>query len=137
MRDKKARSRPVIIAPIMLVAAKVIPKSIIAISMAPSIPASKTGNIEHAQLRVPLPRVKRSIARYTTATPKTTHKNAGVTVIAAVMVRNAVMIPIIRLATIEITVQLLLQLQLQLKFDILSPPNYRICFWIINVKNWR
>ena len=125
MRDKKARSRPEIIAPVKLVAANVIPNRIIAIRMVPRMPASKTGSIEQVQLRAFLPLVKRSIARYTTAIPKTTHKNAGVIVIAAVIVRNAVIIPIIRLDTIAIPVQLLLQLQP--KFDILSPPTVSIC----------
>ena len=63
MREKKARSSPVIIAPTMLVAAKLIARRTTARSIAPRMPASKTGSMVHAHPRVPLPRVKRSIAR--------------------------------------------------------------------------
>ena len=56
--------------------------------------------------------------------PKTTHKNAGVTVITAVMRRNAVIIPIIILVTIAINGQLILQLQLYIE---LFTSCYSIC----------
>ena len=53
--------------------------------------------------------------------PNATHKNAGVIVIAAEKVRNAVIIPTIILATIESPMQSPLHLQLELVI-IISPP---------------
>ena len=52
--------------------------------------------------------------------PRTTHKNAGVRVITAVMRRKAVIIPIIILAAIANNGQLILQLQLYISY---SPPS--------------
>jgi hypothetical protein len=49
--------------------------------------------------------VRRTVPRYTTAIPKTVHKNAGVTVIAAVILRKAVMMPTTRLIISATVVQ--------------------------------
>ena len=106
---------PVKIAPITLVATKVIAKRIIERSTEPRIPASKTGIILHKHFLNPVLRSNiediRRIARYTIATPRTTHKNAGVTVITAINLSIAVTIPRIMLATTEYTKQLFLQQQ--------------------------
>lgn len=102
----------------MLVATNVIPRRITDVSTVPSIPASRTGRIEHIHSRNPdLP--KRAVAisvtaRYPMATPKSTHKNAGVTVIVAVIRKNAAITPIIAAAITENVMQLGLQLQLLL-----------------------
>ena len=110
---------PVIIAPKMLVAAKGIAKSITAVSIVPSIPASKTGTTEQRQHLFETFRIAASvagvIAKYTTAIPKTINKNTGVTVITAVIRKNAAIIPIIMLAIIAPHEQRLLSLQ-QRKF---------------------
>ena len=82
---KKNNNSPDIIAPAMLVAANVIPRRITAVKTVPRIPASRvykprqqTFLSGHAVIDV-----KRTTPRYTTAIPKRTHKNAGVTVITA------------------------------------------------------
>lgn len=106
-------------APITLVAANVIPRRITDVRIVPKMPVRKADNPEQTQLRVVLPLsidAPRVIARYTTAIPKRTHKNAGVNVITAVMLRKAAIIPIITLAIIAIPVQF--GLQLQFKLDI-------------------
>ena len=102
IRDKKKSSAPVMIAPITLVAANVIASRTIDVSTVPSIPVSNTGRLVHTQpdLRI-VGDTASKIARYTTAMPSVTHKKAGVTVITAVKRRNAVMMPIIMLATIS------------------------------------
>ena len=58
IREKKSINKPVKIAPITLVAAKVIAKRIIERSTAPSIPASKTGKMVHRHLLKPVLRRK-------------------------------------------------------------------------------
>lgn len=55
--------------------------------------------------------VRSNTARYTTAMPKRVHKNAGVTVIAAVILRKAAMIPTAILTITAIVVHELLQEQ--------------------------
>ena len=99
-RKKKNRSTPTKIAPITLVAAKVIPKSITAVRTVPRRPAKRTCRVLHIQAlaRLTLAEVTRVTARYTTEIPNKTHKKAGVRVIVAVIVRNAVMTPMIMLA---------------------------------------
>ena len=125
INEKKNSSAPAIIAPSTLVATNSIAKSITDVKIVPKIPVSKTGSIEHTQLRTPLPQIEaddiRVIARYKIAIPNTTHKNTGVMVITAVIVKNAVIIPIIILATIAIPVQSLLQLHVRLDIYY-SPP---------------
>ena len=123
--EKNASNAPLIIAPITLPAANAIPKRITDVKIVPRIPVSKAGRIEHTQPRIPLPRTTAPIigvnARYTTAMPNKTHKNAGVMVITAVKVRIAVIIPIIILATMELSKQLPLQVQL-IELIHYSPP---------------
>ena len=113
IRVKKARRRPTITAPKMLVAANVIPRRITAVSIVPKIPAKRKFNILHTQSLKPRPLAKedarRVTARYTTAIPKSTHKKAGVTVIAAVIFKRAATIPIITLTITAKRVQLNLQ----------------------------
>lgn len=113
--EKNASNAPVMIAPITLVAANVIAKRTIDVKIAPSIPTKITDRLlhTHPDLRITGDTAS-NIARYTTAMPKTTHKNAGVTVITALNCRNAVIIPIIILATMARPAQSLLQVQQKL-----------------------
>ena len=129
IREKKKIKAPVITAPRILVAAKVIPKRITDARIVPKIPIRTVGRILHIHSRV-FPR--RSNTEYrsnrpnpTTAIPKSTHKNAGVTAIVAEKVRNAVTTPKIMLAITPIPVQLNLQLQLVIFFT----SCYNICFF--------
>lgn len=119
---KKNKSNPVIIAPIILVATNSIANRIIENKIVPRTPTRLKERLEQTQPTSALsPKeeaVTRVTARYTTAMPKTTHKNAGVTVITAVILRKAVIIPIIKLETRAIPAQLLLQPQLQFIIDI-------------------
>ena len=116
-----------IIAPIMLVAANSTARSTIAKKIVAIIATRSTESTELMQQAILLLQqftdaiVIRRIARYTTAMPKTTHKNAGVTVIAAVIVRNAVMMPTTMLTMSATVVQVFLHAQLL--FDIISPPD--------------
>ena len=100
----------------MLAAAKVIPKRTIDRKIVPKIPVSRTGIIPHTHPPIPALRIAglttSVTARYTTAIPSSTHKNAGVTVITAEKVRNAVIIPIIIAAITAMAVQFILQPQL-------------------------
>ena len=50
IREKKKPSAPAIIAPAVLVAANVIPKSMSEVSIVPSIPAKRTDNFGQIQL---------------------------------------------------------------------------------------
>jgi hypothetical protein len=100
--EKKNRRSPEIIAPIMLVAANVIPRSTIAVITVPRIPIRTSDN----PLQQLLPSeifpgdARSNIAKYTTAIPNTTHKNAGVMVIRAIPRKIPATIPIITLAKI-------------------------------------
>ena len=127
IKEKNAISAPVIIEPITLVALKVIPKSTTDVKIAPKIPVNKTDKTGQTQaFRVApekLADVIRLIARYTTATPKTTHKNAGVTVITAVARRTAAIMPIMTLAVMATTEQL----DLHEHIDIFFTSRYNIC----------
>lgn len=124
-KEKKASSKPFITAPRTLVTANVMPKRITDVRIVPKIPVNRTGRIEHTQLRRPHPMSTadniKVIARYTIAIPNKVHKNAGVMVMTAVKLKNAVIIPMIMPATMEIPIQLLLLLQQHndIKF---SPP---------------
>lgn len=123
IKEKNPINAPEIIVPIMLVVAKVIPKRIKEVNTAPKIAVNKTERTGQMQLFAVtlenLADVIKIIARYTTATPKTTHKNAGVKVITAVVVRTAPIAPKIIL-TITATTE---QLDLQEQKDIFSPPD--------------
>ncbi len=114
-----------IIVPIMLVAANSIPRRITDVRTVPNIPVIRTGRMLHTQPRMPAPRIagaaKSVTARYTTATPSNAHKKVGVTVITAVKLSIAVIIPIIILAAIARPVQSLLQLHVKLAICC-SPP---------------
>lgn len=135
IKEKKPINAPEIIVPIILVVAKVIPKRIKDVNTAPNIAVNKTESTGHIQLFTEMfenrADVIRIIARYTVATPRTTHKNAGVRVITAVVVRTAPIAPKIIL-TMTATTE---QLYLQEHKDIFSPPNtvYEIGIWgVIN-----
>ena len=87
----------------MLVAANSTAKRIAAVKMVPRIPV----RIAERMAQILQPRIQVSpkngvfaskIARYPTAMPRTTHKNAGSTVMTAAKRRNAVIVPIIKLA---------------------------------------
>ena len=122
---KAAISTPVKIAPKTLVAAKVIAKSTTASKMvirtAPSQTLSVRQTHSSAQPRLLSPAIKAS-AKNATAIPKTTHKKAGVTVITAIYLNIAAVMPIIMLAARAIIVQSFLFEQLQLQLLIFSPP---------------
>ena len=111
----------------MLVAANSIPRNTTDSSAVASILPRRIGKVLLRQQGVLISQhltkddESNSTARYTTATPRRTHKNAGVTVIAAVILRKAVMIPTIRLITTEAVVHIFLQEQSQV--DIYSPPS--------------
>ena len=64
-----------------------------------------------AQQHLNVVEAKSITLRYTTAMPKTVHKNAGVTVIAAVILRKAAMIPTAMLIMRAAVVQVLLHEQ--------------------------
>ena len=106
---KKASNIPLKIAPNTLVAANVMAKRITESNMVPKTPTIKVLNAEQRQLRVCAIRrygaKTKANARYTTAIPKVTHKNTGVTVIIAVKRRIAVVIPMIIPAAIAKKVQ--------------------------------
>lgn len=129
--EKNVNKRPVIIAPITLVAANVTPSKTTATKIAPSIAIKSTGRILHTQPLMPELRiatlVTRVTARYTTAIPSTTHKNAGVTVMVAAKVKNAVIMPMMMLATIETPTQLHLHPQVQFEQVIFFTSNVIIC----------
>lgn len=121
---KNARSNPAKIAPRMLVAAKVIPRRMIDIRIVPKIPKSNVFTEEQKhpsplEEYVP-PEVAMSIARYTTAIPRSTHKNAGVMVIVAIKVSIPAITPMMIAATIAMLVHC--ALQRQESSDMLSPP---------------
>ena len=74
----------------------------------PRIPASNTETILHRFTQQPLRKTAATAkvtARYTTAIPRSAHKNAGVTIIEPVILKNAAITPMIRLAAKAITVQ--------------------------------
>ena len=120
IKEANANKAPVIIAPIMLVATKVIPKSITDVTIAPKIAVNKTVKTGQIQLFCAMPEkladFTKIIARYKTAIPKTTHKNAGVKVITAVVRKTAAIIPIITLAITATTEQFDLQKQTDIFF---------------------
>lgn len=122
--DKKPSNAPVIIAPIMLVATNSIARSITDNKIVPNIPVRsivRSGHIHGALVSEHLIKdvETRITARYTTAIPNATHKNAGVTVITAVMRRKAVTTPIITAAATDNNGQFTSHLQLHI---IYSPP---------------
>jgi hypothetical protein len=113
IKEKNPINAPEIIVPIILVVAKVIPKRIKDVNTAPKIAVNKTERTGQRQLFTAmlenLADVNKIIARYTVATPKTTHKNAGVKVITAVVRRTAPIAPKIILTITATTEQLDLQ----------------------------
>lgn len=115
--EKKVISAPTRIAPRTLAGAKEMARRITARSTVPRIAARRVGNTVQKHLFLPLPEtalVTSKTARYTTAMPNSTHKNAGVTAITAVKFRNAAMMPRIILATPESAMQFSLQLQFRI-----------------------
>ena len=122
IKVKKAKSKPVMIAPTILVAANVIARRTIEVSTVPKMPVRISVRFEHTQILFPQfeksSAFKRVIARYKIAMPSKTHKKAGVTVITAVIVKRVVTIPTIILAKIAKIPQPLLQLKLQDKLFI-------------------
>jgi hypothetical protein len=130
---KNDRSRsPVITAPIMLVAANSIASSIIAKKIVAIMAPRSTESVVLIQqgrqlLQQLIDTVVSSImARYTTAMPKTTHKNAGVTVMAAVILRNAAIIPTAMLIIRATVVQVFLHEQSLFDIYITSRLHYMI-----------
>ena len=128
VKEKKNSSKPTIIAPTTLVAAKVIAKRTIANKIVPKIPASRVLmaalTFLHSGLTVS-PVTVNNTARYPTAIPNTTQRKVGVTVIVAVNVKNAATTPIIALAIIAKTVQLFFLPQVNTV--IYFHPCYNIC----------
>ena len=112
MSVKNKRSKPVIIAPIILVAANSIVKSIAAVKAVPKIPAKSAGSIrqtQHFALKLlTIATVTGVKARYATAIAKIANNTVGVMVIIAAKRKNAVTIPIMMLTTTARNVQSLL-----------------------------
>lgn len=89
-------------APMILVAAKVIANKITEIRAVPRIPVKTAVNVPLVYLQDFLPWqqqvVASNTAKYPIAIPNATHKNAGVTVITALICKKAAITPIIALA---------------------------------------
>ena len=108
-------------------ATKVIANRITETSAVPRMPASTAVNAQplHRQQRADWlqPVVASKMARYTTATPSATQRNAGVTVITAVMRKKAAITPRIALAMTAKPVQLVLlsQQKMAIIFHLLTP----------------
>ena len=117
VRKKESRRRPVIIAPRTLVAGNSTARRTIAKNIVAIIAPRSTVRIVFIQQvdlfsqQLTEAMVIRRTPRYTTAMPNTTHKNAGVTVMAAVILRKAAMIPTTMLIISATVVQVPLQVQ--------------------------
>lgn len=112
----------------MLVATNVTPRRITDVRIEPKIPANTAESVAGHEARASLSEkaeINSVKIRKATATPKTTHKNAGVTVITAVMRNIAAITPIIRLPMKASPVQV--TLFLQLKSDIYFTSHFNIC----------
>ena len=96
-------------APITLVAGKVTARRITEERMVPRIPMRvalrEVQHPLHSEDSLESDVASRIIARYTRATPAATIKNIGVSVMVAVICKNAATIPIIKLAMRAIPVQ--------------------------------
>jgi hypothetical protein len=127
VRKNENKSNPVTIAPTMLVATNSTARRSTARNTVAIIAPRSTKIVVFRQqglasLQQPTDAdITSTTARYTTAIPKTVHKNAGVTVIAAVILRKAVTIPITILIISAMVVHVLF-LHEQSLFDIFSPP---------------
>ena len=112
MRVRNANNKPVITAPITLVAAKVIASNITEVNIAPNIPVTRLKETLSKQRLTSSQSEKAaihtSVAKATTAIPKATHKNAVPTVITAAKFNTAVIAPTIILNIIAIPTQLFL-----------------------------
>ena len=114
VRKNESRRSPAKIAPSTLVAGNSIASSTTAKSMVAIIAPRSTEIIVLIQQgdlfsqQVTDATVIRRTARYTTAMPNTTHRKAGVIVMAAVILRNAVIIPTTMLTIRARVVQLFL-----------------------------
>ena len=131
VRKNESKRSPVITAPIMLVATNSMARSTIAKKIVAIIAPNNTvrmfliqqGDLLSQQFTDAI--VIRRMARYTVAIPKTTHKKAGVTVIAAVILRKAAIMPTTMLTITATVVQVFLQEQSQ--FDIYFTSRFIIC----------
>lgn len=97
----------------------------------PRIPISRAPSVAHLQSQgsalLAMAAAKSSKARYTTAIPRTTHRKAGVTVMTAVICKNAATTPMMTLARIAAIAQL--HLKLQLHKDMWFTSHHNICVW--------
>ena len=112
--EKKNKSTPVRIAPTILVATNGIANKTTENSTVPTIPLSKEFTVfavQDAAVASVSNAFTSRIAKYATATPNVTHKNAGVTVMTAMMRKKAATTPIIRLTTTAMLVHVFLQPQ--------------------------
>ena len=100
-KEKLNKSKPVIIAPTMLVATKVIARSTIENKIVLNALASVVPNAvsTHSVFFLDNANENNATAIKPTAIPNVTHKNTGGTVITAVILRKAVIIPITKLIT--------------------------------------
>ena len=109
---RKVNSKPVIIAPVTLVAAKVIASNMTEVNIAPNIPVISANNTLFKQRRTSSQQEKADIhtsaAKVATAIPNATHKNAVPTVITAANLKTAVIAPTIMLIITAIPTQLFL-----------------------------
>lgn len=103
------------IAPIILVAAKVMPRRITEVRIVPKIPVKTNESLlQHGFFSAQQEdEAKRFTPKYRTAMPNNTHKNAGVTVIRAIALKIPATIPIITLAKITSALQSILQPQFE------------------------
>lgn len=126
VKVKENNSIAIKIVPIAEVVAKLIASSTIEVSIPESIPIRVTGKTFLMHLHIPKfllsADIIRVMLRYTTDTPSTTHKKAGVTVIIPVKLSIAAVIPTIILDAIDIIRHSFLLLQQQL-FIHFSPPD--------------
>jgi hypothetical protein len=107
-RKKKNKSAPVRIAPITLAIANSRFKKTMVSKIVPTTPKSSAVIILHKPWQQPsresAPEI-RVTASNTTETPKSAHKKTGAKVMVPVILRNAVIIPMIRLTTTATNVQ--------------------------------
>lgn len=106
-REKKNSNNPVIMAPVTLVAANVIPRRMTEVKTVPKIPAKSVPRFVQQPFLsgLQVEEDKRVMPKKPMAIPNSTHKNAGVIVTSAVKRKNAANIPMITLAITALPVQ--------------------------------
>lgn len=125
MSENAASKTPVTIAPITLVATKVMPKRMTEVKSVTKIPKSSKGRAAHThsllQVLPPIRAFKKSKTRKPKAIPNVTQRNGTVNVITAVKRSMPATIPIMMDAANAKIEQSTRRLQLQLQLIIFSP----------------